>query len=519
MTGAANAPGDRPEGTKQPPRFRWLGRRRRDAHELHGRRGGFWSHSLTARLIVLILIALVISHAVGFTVLWDERRMAIRESMRNLVADRITAVTRLIESTAPALHDNVLAAATTKDLLFQIDSRAAVPLRESDSRIEEIMRWRLAEFLDRPGTDIRFAFRQDWARDRSFFDPGWGHRGDGREDESEDTGDSRRDDRDHDHGWDRKKGGPGVSLRASVRLRDGNWLNVTSILHAPPHRWGGPGVISFLVASIAIIIIVTWLVRRTMRPLRDLTAAATAVGRGDRPPPLRETGPRDIRNLIAAFNTMRDRVDRFVNDRMHMLAALSHDLRTPLTTLRLRAEMMEDGEDRERFIATLEELQAMTEEVLSFIRSESETEPVSTTDLNALAGAVVEEKSIGDTPIELITAPDLPPVPCRPIALKRALRNLIDNAVRFGGAVEVRVERRGNSAAFVILDDGPGMPEEELERAFQPFVRLDPARGTDTGGVGLGLSICRSVARSHGGDVGLKNRSEGGLQAELTLPL
>lgn len=505
------APGE--ENQKQPPRFSRLRRFHHRGGKHRDRRGGFWSHSLAARLIVLILLALIISHGVGFTILWDERRLAARETVRNLVADRITAVTRLVESTSSSLHDNVLAAATTRDLLFQIDPAAAVPLQESEGDIERIIQGRLAESLERPGEDIRFAFRADWGKDRRFFNPGL--------DPDEMRGiddDHRHEDHWDDHGWNRKRGGPGIGLRASIRLQDGNWLNVASILRPPPGNWGGPGMISFLASAVFIIVIVTWLVRRTMRPLRDLTAAATAVGRGDRPPPVEETGPRDIRNLIAAFNTMRDRVDRFVNDRMHMLAALSHDLRTPLTTLRLRAEMLEDDEDRERFIATLEELEAMTEEVLAFIRSEAETEAAVPSDLNALAGAIVDEKAGADATVIFAPAKDLAPIRCRPIAVKRALRNLIDNAVRFGTSVDVRIETTGDKVVLVILDDGPGMKDADLDRAFDPFVRLDPARGRDTGGVGLGLSISRSLARSHGGDVRLLNRPEGGLRAELILP-
>ncbi|RVU33671.1 HAMP domain-containing protein [Hwanghaeella grinnelliae] len=525
MTGPAK------KNRKQPPRFSWLGRARHRDGGHRALRGGFWSHSLAARLIVLILLALIVSHAISFAILWDERRLAARETVRNLVADRITAVTRLVESTSPNLHDNVLAAATTRDLLFRIDSQAAVSLQESEGHIERIIQGRLAEYLDRPSENIRFAFRADWGKDRRFFDPGLDRDDQGEQRDSDEKDDDHGDDDDDHwddddwdhkdwdhHGWNRNRGGPGIGLRASIRLHDGNWLNVASILRPPPRNWGGPGMISFLVSAIAIIVIVTWLVRRTMRPLRDLTAAATAVGRGDRPQPVEETGPRDIRNLIAAFNTMRDRVDRFVNDRMHMLAALSHDLRTPLTTLRLRAEMLEDEEDRERFIATLDELQAMTEEVLAFIRSEAETEAAVPSDLNALAEAIVDEKAGADTTVTFVPADDPPAIRCRPIAIKRALRNLVDNAVRFGTSVEVHIETPGENVVLVILDDGPGMKEDDLDRAFDPFVRLDPARGRDTGGVGLGLSICRSIARSHGGDVRLRNRPEGGLRAELSLP-
>lgn len=513
---------------KQPPRLQWLrgryhGGRKNGTGRYHRRKGGFWSHSLAARLIVLILLALVISHAIGFAIIWDERRLAARDTIRNLVADRITAVTRLVESTAPDLHDNVLAAATTQDLLFRIDNDAAVPLRLAESRIERILQRRLAEYLERPAEDIRFAFSADWGKDRRLFDTAWDH------DRDAPAGKSDDDDWDHDHFGkheegdnrrflDRKPGGPGIGLRASIRLQDGNWLNVASILRAPPGSWGGPGMISFLVSALAIIVIVTWLVRRTMRPLRDLTAAATAVGRGDRPPPVAETGPSDIRNLISAFNTMRDRVDRFVNDRMHMLAALSHDLRTPLTSLRLRAEMLEDEEERSRFIATLDELQSMTEEVLAFIRLEAETETAVPTDLGALVRAIIDEKAGDKTRISLTGGKHLSPLPCRPIAVKRALRNLIDNAVRFGTEVDVQIEAREEFVSLKVRDNGPGMREADLERAFDPFVRLDPARGADTGGVGLGLAICRSIARSHGGDVRLTNRTEGGLCADLTLP-
>jgi len=209
---------------------------------------------------------------------------------------------------------------------------------------------------------------------------------------------------------------------------------------------------------------------------------------------------------------MQERLHNYVSDRTRMLAAVSHDLRSPITALRLRAELVEQDDLRERMIASLDDMQQMVEATLAFARQDAEAEPTQTVDLARLGRDLVGERAELGQPVKW-EGGNAMAYPCRPVALKRALGNLVENAVRYGGSARVRLEARG----FVVEDDGPGIPEDRLEHVFEPFARLEESRSQDTGGAGLGLAIARSIARSHGGDVVLRNRPEGGVRAVLSL--
>jgi signal transduction histidine kinase len=215
---------------------------------------------------------------------------------------------------------------------------------------------------------------------------------------------------------------------------------------------------------------------------------------------------------------MRERLERYVRDRTAMLAAIAHDLRTPITSLRLRAEFIEDEEVRARVLETLAEMQAMAEAVLAFARGDAESEPTRATDVTALAESVVEDVAASGRDAAFLESPAVT-LKCRPFALKRALTNLIDNATFYGTRAQVKVEAAGEEVRFIIDDDGPGIASADLERVFEPFVRLEGSRSRETGGAGLGLAIARSVFRSHGGDMTLQNRTEGGLRAVASLPV
>jgi signal transduction histidine kinase len=247
--------------------------------------------------------------------------------------------------------------------------------------------------------------------------------------------------------------------------------------------------------------------------LQDLTTAAEKLGRGEALPPLDERGPIDIRRTTRAFNQMQDRLHRFVSDRTRMLAGISHDLRSPITALRLRAEMVDDDDLRQRMIASLNEMHQMVEATLAFAREDAGTEPTQVIDLAALGQELVAERQELGQPVHWEGGPAWR-CACRPLALRRALGNLVDNAVRYGSTARLRLE----PGSFVIYDDGPGIPEDRMAHVFEPFARLEESRNLETGGTGLGLAIARSIARSHGGDVSLQNRPGGGLRAVLTLP-
>ena len=201
-----------------------------------------------------------------------------------------------------------------------------------------------------------------------------------------------------------------------------------------------------------------------------------------------------------------------------MLAAISHDLRTPLTTLRLRAELLDDSEAKTKLLDTIEEMNAMIEATLAFAREEAAQEDTRTVDLTALVQSVCDDlQDLGNN--VTLTAADRLTYSCRPIGLKRAIRNVIENAIRYGGGSRVDIARADDTYTIIVDDDGPGIPEADLERVFEPFMRLDASRNKDSGGIGLGLSIVRSIVRSHGGDVSLQNRTTGGLRVTISLPV
>jgi signal transduction histidine kinase len=251
--------------------------------------------------------------------------------------------------------------------------------------------------------------------------------------------------------------------------------------------------------------------------MKNLAAAAAALGRGESSMKLEEQGPREIVETVRAFNDMQDRLRRFVEDRTKMLAALGHDLRTPITSLRLRAEFIEDEETRAKIIETLDEILQMAEATLSFAREESAHEDTRAVDFGALVSTVCSD--LADTGRDVVYEEcGNFALRCRPIGVKRALRNIVENAAVYGKQARVSVRHSNTEVTVHIDDEGPGIPEWEMEKVFKPFVRLENSRNRDTGGVGLGLAIARSIIRSHGGDITLHNRPEGGLRATVSLP-
>jgi len=242
--------------------------------------------------------------------------------------------------------------------------------------------------------------------------------------------------------------------------------------------------------------------------MRALAIGADRLGRGLEADPLPLAGPSEVQETTQAFNRIKDRLTRFVNELTHMLAALSHDLRSPLTAMRLRIEMLDETEDSVRLKALVEEMQAMVEATLKFARGVAKAEPATEVDLAALLGDLVGD--VGGDRATLVLSPPLP-VTIRPQSMIRALRNLIDNAVRYGGAAKVVLIQEPGIAVITVSDKGPGLPEDQLEAVLEPFIRLEGSRSRDTGGVGLGLAITRTIIQAHGGTVILRNRPEGGV--------
>ncbi|WP_454692592.1 ATP-binding protein [Achromobacter aloeverae] len=261
--------------------------------------------------------------------------------------------------------------------------------------------------------------------------------------------------------------------------------------------------------------------RRIMRPLQVLTEASKRLSRGEQviiPP---AAGPNGVQEITTAFNEMQKSLIRFVNGRTQMLAAMGHDLRTPLTSLRIRAEMVEDEGLRTAMVQTLDDMKVIVDETLQFARDDARQEQTLAVWLNDLVDEVVCEQRMQGREVDFKTqvAHEDSLFRCRPVHLKRALNNLIDNGARYGVVhVALRFDADRHQYLIEVTDSGPGIEEDQLEHVFEPFVRLDSSRSRATGGAGLGLAIARSCSRAHGGDVTLSNRPQGGLSALIQLP-
>lgn len=312
-----------------------------------------------------------------------------------------------------------------------------------------------------------------------------------------------------------------------ARLPDGRWLRGEQWPWVRT-RWWWPVSFWLQLGLVPVVLAAGWAARQLVRPGRALVDAAGRVSRGEYVAPLAVEGPQEMRDILQAFNEMQQRLHRFVEDRTRMLAAIGHDLRTPITSLRLRAELVDDAALRAAMVRTLDGMTAMVDETLRFARDDAAREPTQAVDLRQLLDDLVQEHAALGHDVRWAGTPPLAVLPyrCRPAALRRALANLVDNAVRYGERARVRLVTPGTqgSVHIEIEDDGPGIPEPLVETAFAPFTRLADTvhqqrdARQDTGCVGLGLAIARSCARAHGGDIVLSRSDSQGLRACLVLP-
>ena len=269
--------------------------------------------------------------------------------------------------------------------------------------------------------------------------------------------------------------------------------------------------------SLIFIAIASIFMRNQVRPIRRLAFAAEEFGKGRDVDGYRPGGAAEVRQAGGAFIVMRERIRRFLAQRTEMLAGIGHDLRTPLTRMKLELALLGDSPSVGGLRADVADMERMVESYLAFVRGEGEESP-EPTDLAAMLGELAVEARKETPSTRLVTDGDLV-VPLRPQAIKRSLRNLIANAARHGARIDIRARRRERSVKITIDDDGPGIPPQAREDVFKPFFRLDASRNAATGGVGLGLTIARDVVRAHGGEIWLEDSPLGGLRARIKLPV
>ncbi|WP_428681261.1 ATP-binding protein [Sphingopyxis sp.] len=313
---------------------------------------------------------------------------------------------------------------------------------------------------------------------------------------------------------------PGLhsTISGAIRLNDGSWVSFSARDHIRQLDLTVGRSLQTLIPAIALVLLASLLIRHTLRPLRDLTRATETIGKRDFVDvPVR--GPAEVQKVIGAFNDMQHRIAAMITDRTQALAAVGHDFRTPLARLRLRAESIEDPLASRDLEQDIGEMERMIDSLLAYLSGDIDnpTEPLALTDIAVLCATAADEASDQGFPVRYI-GPDHLTLTVHGIAIKRAVRNLLGNALRFGSQIEVRLRQTDRWVEIEIADDGPGIPAHLREEAVQPFARLDTARARDTGGFGLGLSIVDRIAQIHGGALELGQSHLGGLTARLRLP-
>ncbi len=441
----------------------------------------FWPRSMAGQLAMLLSAGLLASHLVTVLVLRGYSD-ALNPVSRDHVLEHMASAYHIAQTASEAELAQLLQAMSSRETQFRITSEPSPPTLESE-RLPLLYNRLAAKLPEAPQLRVRVARPAVAESTGSVLDL------------------------------------PVVWVHMAARLPDGRWLHSVQQSRANQHWWWWLGL-WLPVSALPVLVLVIAFLYRTLRPIKALARAAERVSRGERVAPLPVVGPGEVREVSAAFNTMQDKLTRFIDDRTQLLAAVSHDVRTPIASLRVRAELVDDPALRAAMTRTLDDMSAMAEQTLHFARDDAAGEPMHEIDLRTLLDDVVHDARAVDHEVE-IEVESGPPQPyrARPSSLRRALANLVDNAMRHGGG-RVWVRLTEAPLRIEVDDAGPGLTPDLLERVFEPFFQVDPARNHNRKGVGvgLGLAIARSCARAHGGDVTLANRPEGGLRATLFLP-
>ncbi|WNO55167.1 ATP-binding protein [Stakelama saccharophila] len=427
------------------------------------------SLGLIGRLVAILLITLVVEF-VASTLLYEQAsRFAVREDEARRLAEHLVISRKLVEEREPARRPAMAAELTTDRYAMHWDRLppATAPIAPRlDHMREQVLAWESS--LAREDLRLRLA------------SPG------GRS-----------------------------TLTGGLRLDDGSWLHFQTLHALEGLDLATERILLALIPAIALMIVGGMIIRRTLQPLGKLATAAERVGSGDQAP-VAEEGPSEVVRVVRAFNRMQERIHRLIADRTRALAAVGHDFRTPLARLRLRAEGVADRETRDAIEADIAEMEAMVASLLAYLGGDDDPEQPVSADIAVLCATLIDDAQDHGRDA-VYDGPDHLEMPVRVAALKRAVQNLVDNALRHGDRIVLRLAV-ADVVAITVEDDGPGIPEADLYRVVQPFVRLDSSRRRDTIGFGLGLAIVQRVARLEGGELTLENRAGGGLRATLRLP-
>lgn len=481
-------------------------------------------NTLTGRMVLVTIVAVVISYAIAFALYSNERGAALRRAAETTVIERISYTAERLRNVPAPRREFV--ADSIRDFSIRYGVSGAPSVTETAGGPGQRVANAIAERLDNATVHAEARTVETVSR-RWRREPG----DDGRRHRERHRNRGGREDRDARDAFDQQEVderhreeieqavGPIVrvtELNVSVQLDDATWLNARARLPGP--RPAPLGVLVGALVSIIIVGIGAALVSRQIgRPLADLAKAARDLGAGQTNVSAPVSGPDDVRNASTAFNAMAERLGRQLNRQRQMLWALSHDLRTPITAIRLRAELVDDEATRQRLLASVEEMERLTEQALSLARAGASEEARTNVDLAEIARTLCGE--LEDMGLNIKADASEPVMAeCRPSEIARAARNLAENAAKYGGGGVMRVYKSAAGEAVIeVTDTGPGVPADQLAKLTTPFFRTDESRGT-ANGAGLGLAIAQAIADGHGGRLELANRTPNGLSAKLVLP-
>ena len=453
------------------------------------------AYSLFTWIALILLAGLLASQAVSLWLNWGERTTVVSQARGFNLAVRIADSVRILEAAEPAKRSSIVST-------LQSDDFEVAPIAEDQISSHS------------PRGQIPLAIAQRLGSEREIRSTGMGGgMGNGM---GAGMGGGLGPGAGGMHGAGRMQN-TNVTRGFDVRLNDGQWIRFVAFSETAAPSLPNTFYFQLALSLLIVVAVVLFAVRQATRPLQTLALAADKLGQNLDAVPLDETGPAEMRRAAQAFNHMQVRIKRLIDERARALAAVSHDLRTPLTRLRLRAELVDDESLRDQMAADLDSMAAMIDATLDYLRGLQDNEPFRPIDITALLQSLAEDARVIGRQVA-VEGNAAAPYSGRLSALRRALQNLIDNAIKYGRNATIRVEDDDATLRLIVEDSGPGIDPSELGRVAEPYYRPDVARRSDTGGSGLGLSIVRDIALMHGGELQLANRPEGGLAATLRLP-
>jgi len=467
----------------------------------------FGVHSVSLQLIILFAAILALSQILSSGYRYTSQRdsLQVLESIR--IADRVATVVSMMEQAAADERARIAAIFTGANIRVDWGAKSAVDRTGPEDAVVGLLEILQATVPDGDARQIRIVERQPAAEAVEVTQRTLAA------DESGSEADALPELVDQIAA--ELVTGPRYEI--AVQLSDGSWLNMTAAFAERLEFWSAESIAIVCAMVIAIVALSIWAIRRLTGPFQAFARAAQRLGTDVNAPPMKPRGPAEVQLAIDAFNEMQERLRRFIADRTQMLAAISHDLRTPITRVRLRAEFVDDARERRKLLTDCDEMERMIASVLDFAKGDASAEPTVRVDLVAMLQRICDETVDRGGDATLI-ATGHRSISCRPLAMRRCFTNLIENAVKYGDAARVDIVAGDGSLDVVVDDDGPGIPDDQREQAFRPFDRLALTQSRDGGGSGLGLTVARSIARAHGGDVLLANRPDGGLRATVRLP-